>query len=188
MKLRAGDSVVVTTGKDKGKTGQILKVLPLKGRVVVAGINMRKRHMPKRANQAGQIITYEASIHGSNVMIVDPKTKKPSRIGITVDDKGRRQRIAKKSGTVITTSKPKAATTSTKSEEPAKATKAAPSTSTKATADKKKTAAKKEKVVASSKATDKASKKETTEAPASKPFWKRLGGFGSTEIDEDTSE
>jgi large subunit ribosomal protein L24 len=170
MKIRAGDSVVVTTGKDKGKTGQILKVLPLKDRVVVAGINMRKRHMPKRANQAGQIITYEASIHSSNVMIIDPKTKKPSRIGTKIDDKGRRQRIAKKSGTVLTNSKPKAATTEVKNAD----------------------SESKEKKGAAKKTAPKSKEKTTAETSASKPdakpFWKRIGGFGSSETDEDSSE
>ncbi len=183
MKIRAGDSVVVTTGKDKGKTGQILKVLPLKDRVVVAGINMRKRHMPKRANQAGQIITYEASIHSSNVMIIDPKTKKPSRIGTKIDDKGRRQRIAKKSGTVLTNSKPKAATTEVKnadseSKEKKGAAKAKTTTAAKKTTTKKTAPKSKEKTTAETSASK----------PDAKPFWKRIGGFGSSETDEDSSE
>jgi len=182
MKIKAGDSVVVITGKDKGKTGQILKVLPLKDRVVVAGINMRKRHMPKRANQAGQIITYEASIHSSNVQIVDPKTKKPSRIGTKIDDKGRRQRVAKKSGTVLTNSKPKAATTATKTAE--KTEKAPKKEEGKAAAKKTTTKAAKTKKKAAPKTTTEAS----TSKPESKAFWKRIGGFGSSEIDEDSSE
>ena len=174
MKIRAGDSVVVTTGKDKGKTGQILKVLPLKDRVVVAGINMRKRHMPKRANQAGQIITYEASIHSSNVMIIDPKTKKPSRIGTKIDDKGRRQRIAKKSGTVLTNSKPKAATTEVKNaDSESKEKKGAAKATTKKTAPKSK---------------EKTTAETSASKPDAKPFWKRIGGFGSSETDEDSSE
>lgn len=101
MKLRVGDTVAIIAGKDKGKTGAVLRVLPRVNRVVVAGINMRTKHVKKTFQQAGQKLTYEASIHASNVMVLDPKTKKPTRIGTKVDAKGRKVRIAKGSGEEI---------------------------------------------------------------------------------------
>lgn len=104
-KLRAGDTVVVITGKDKGKTGVLLKVFSSAQRVVVADINMRTRHVPKNPNRPGQILKYEASIHGSNVMILDPKTKKRTRVGFRIDENGKAVRIAKKSGEVLVASK-----------------------------------------------------------------------------------
>ena len=101
MKLRTGDTVVVISGKDKGKTGSILRLLPNKNRVVVADINMRTRHIKATPQQAGQKITYEASLDASNVMLVDPKTKKRSRVGFAVE-KGKKTRIAKASGEKVT--------------------------------------------------------------------------------------
>jgi large subunit ribosomal protein L24 len=100
-KIRTGDTVVVITGKDKGKTGVILKVMAEQQRVVVADINMRTRHMPKTQSRAGQIMKYEASIHWSNVMLLDPKTKKRTRVGFKFDEKGNATRIAKRSGEAI---------------------------------------------------------------------------------------
>lgn len=102
MKVRAGDTVVVITGKDKGRTGQVLRVLKNKGRIVVADINMRTRHMRKTPNRAGEIVKYEASIDASNVMVVDPKSKKRSRVGYKIDGKGKKTRIFKRSGDAIT--------------------------------------------------------------------------------------
>lgn len=102
MKIRTGDTVVINTGKDKGKQGTILRVLEEKNRVVVESINMRIRHIKKTAQGPGQRISYEASIHVSNVQILDPKTKKPTRIGYKVDEKtGKKTRFAKASGEVI---------------------------------------------------------------------------------------
>ena len=102
MKIRTGDSVVIITGKDKGRQGRVLRILPNIGRVVVEGANMRKKHIKKTPQQPGQRITYEASIHVSNVMVLDPKTKKPTRIGYTVDGKtGKKVRFAKKSKEII---------------------------------------------------------------------------------------
>ena len=98
MKLRTGDSVVVITGKDRGKTGTILRVLHEQERIVVGGVAMRTKHMKKTAQQPGQIIRFEGSIHVSNVMILDPKTKKRARIGYKIDEKGKKIRISKKSG------------------------------------------------------------------------------------------
>ncbi len=100
-KIRTGDTVVVITGKDKGKTGTVLKVLAEQQRVVISDVNMRTRHMPKTPSRAGQIMKYEASIHWSNVMLLDPKTKKRTRVGFTFDSKGKATRIAKRSGDAL---------------------------------------------------------------------------------------
>lgn len=100
MKLHTGDTVVVISGKDKGKTGRILRVLIEKSRIVVAGINMRTRHMKKTQQSPGRKIRYEASLDVSNVMIVDPKTKKRSRIGLR-EEGGKKERFAKKSGEAL---------------------------------------------------------------------------------------
>ncbi|MFH0769896.1 MAG: 50S ribosomal protein L24 [Candidatus Peregrinibacteria bacterium] len=101
MKLRTGDHVVVISGKDKGKSGTILRVLHETNRVVVSDVNMRKKHIKKQADRAGQIIRYEASLSASNVAFLDPKLKKPTRIGFTFDENGRKQRIAKLSAQTI---------------------------------------------------------------------------------------
>lgn len=105
MKIHTGDLVVIITGKDKGKTGRVLRVLPERDRLVVAGANMRTRHVRKTPQAPGRVVRYEASLHVSNVMIVDPKTKKRSRIGMSVPhyapdgaSRGRKERIAKRSG------------------------------------------------------------------------------------------
>jgi len=112
MKIHTGDIVVINTGKDKGKQGTVTRVLETKNRVVVEGINMRIRHIKKTQQAAGQRISYEASIHASNVQIIDPKTKKPTRIGYKVDEKtGKKTRIAKASGEVIVKAVTKAAKT-----------------------------------------------------------------------------
>lgn len=104
MKVCTGDTIVVITGKDKGKTGKILRVLSERARVVVEGVNMRTRHVRKTPQRPGQIVRYEASIHVSNVMLVDPTSKKRTRIGFVVKD-GKKIRIAKKSGTAIARSR-----------------------------------------------------------------------------------
>ncbi len=102
MKLHTGDLVVVIAGKDKGKTGRILRVLAESSRVVVAGINMRTRHIKKTLQAAGRVVRYEASLHASNVMAIDPKTKKRTRIGYRLKD-GLKERIAKRSGEELAT-------------------------------------------------------------------------------------
>lgn len=101
MKIRAGDTVYVISGKDKGKSGKVLRVLETKNRVIVEGVNMRTRHIKKTTQGPGQRIKYEAGLSASNVMIVDPKTKKPTRIGYKHDAKGKKVRFAKASGEVI---------------------------------------------------------------------------------------
>ena len=97
MKLHTGDLVLIITGKDRGKTGHILRTLREQDRVVVAGINMRTRHIRKTVQAPGRVVRYEASLHVSNVMVLDPKTKKPTRIGYRLKE-GKKERIAKVSG------------------------------------------------------------------------------------------
>lgn len=110
MKIHQGDLVLIISGKDKGKQGIVLRVLASKNHVVVEGINMRTRHIKKTPQAAGQRIQYEASLDASKVMIVDPKTKKATRIGYSIDAKtGSKKRIAKASGEVITKAKASAA-------------------------------------------------------------------------------
>jgi large subunit ribosomal protein L24 len=101
MKIRHGDTVVVIAGKDKGKTGTVERVLKTEGRVIVSGVNMRTRHVKKTAQQAGRKVVYEASIAINKVMIVDPKTQKPSRVGFTINKDGKKMRISKMSGVEI---------------------------------------------------------------------------------------
>ena len=101
MDLRKGDKVIVIAGRDKGKSGIIQKVIPEQNRVVVEGVNIRKKHQkPTQANPEGSIVEVYAPIDASNVMIEDPKTKKPTRIGHK-EVKGKKVRYAKKSGTVL---------------------------------------------------------------------------------------
>ncbi len=102
MKIRKNDTVVITAGKDKGKTGKVRRVLPKENRVFVEGLNMIKRHSRARraARQAG-IIELEAPIHGSNVMLVCNKCTKPTRIGFKVLDDGKKVRICRSCQEVI---------------------------------------------------------------------------------------
>ena len=101
MNLVKGDKVIVIAGRDKGKTGTIQKVIPEKNRVVVEGINLRKKtNKPSQKNPDGGIIEIYAPIDASNVMLIDPKTKQPTRIGHK-EVKGKKVRYAKKSGTVL---------------------------------------------------------------------------------------
>ena len=97
MKIKKGDEVVVISGKYKGVKGQVLEARPTESRVVVAGVNRHKWHLKPTQNQPGHIIDREAPIHVSNVALVDPKTKKPTRVGYKVE-KGKKVRVAKKSG------------------------------------------------------------------------------------------
>lgn len=99
MHVKAGDTVKVIAGKDKGKVGRILKAYPKKQRVLVEGVNLVKKHTkPSQANPQGGIIQQEAPIHVSNVMPLDPKTGEPTRVGYKVMPDGKKVRIAKKSG------------------------------------------------------------------------------------------
>ena len=101
LKMRKGDKVIVTTGRDKGKTGEVLRVLPSDNRAYVNGVNMVKRHTSPSQNNPGGIVEKEASIHISNLAHVDPKTDKPTRVGFKNLKDGRKVRFAKRSGEVI---------------------------------------------------------------------------------------
>ena len=101
MNFKTGDKVVVISGKDKGKEGKIIKTLRSENRVVVEGINMIKKHVKPNGQTAGSIVEMEAPIHASNDMMLDPKSKKRTRIGPTTDKKGNKVRIAKKSGEIL---------------------------------------------------------------------------------------
>jgi large subunit ribosomal protein L24 len=100
-KIRKGDTVVVLTGKDKGKQGAVLKSMPAEDRVLVQGVNMVKRHSRGGAGQAPGIIDKEATIHVSNVALLDPKDGKPTRVTFKVLESGKKVRVAKRSGEVI---------------------------------------------------------------------------------------
>ena len=101
FKIKKGDKVIVITGRDKGKIGEVKRVLRAENRVIVDGVNTVKRHTKPSANQAGGIVEKEASIHLSNVAFVDPKDNKPTRIGYKMLDGDRKVRFAKRSGEVI---------------------------------------------------------------------------------------
>lgn len=102
MKIKKKDRVVVLTGKDKGKTGEVVRVLTAENRVVVSGINLVTKHQrASQTNPQGGIVKLEAPIHVSNVAIADPKTGKATRTGVKVLKDGKKVRVAKKSGEVI---------------------------------------------------------------------------------------
>jgi large subunit ribosomal protein L24 len=101
LKIKKGDHVVVITGKDKGKKGEVLKVIPAENRAVVKGVSMVRRHQRQTAAQEGGIIAKEAAIHISNLAIEDPKDGKPTRVGYKFLKDGRKVRFARRSGEVI---------------------------------------------------------------------------------------
>ena len=102
LKIRRGDRVVVISGNDRGKEGTVMRVEPDKGRVVVQGVNVRKRHLkPSQTNPEGGIVTFEAPIHASNVMLVDPSTGEPTRVRTQVGEDGSRTRVSVRSGKPI---------------------------------------------------------------------------------------
>lgn len=101
MNLKVGDEVVVITGSDKGKKGKIIKTLRNSNKVVVEGVHIVKKHQKPNGQESGGIIEMAAPIHASNVMIVDPKTKKGTRIGHTTDKNGKKVRVTKKSNEKI---------------------------------------------------------------------------------------
>lgn len=101
LKIKKGDRVVVTTGRDKGKTGEVLKVLPQDDRLIVQGVNTVKRRNRPGPRSAGGIESKEATIHISNVAHVDPSSNEPTRVGFKFLDDGRKVRFAKRSGEVI---------------------------------------------------------------------------------------
>jgi large subunit ribosomal protein L24 len=100
LKVKKGDKVVVITGRDKGKSGEILEVLRAENRVVVQGINMAQRHQKQSMQQEGGIVQKELPIHVSNVALIDPKTEKPTRVGYKMDGE-RKVRVARRSGEAL---------------------------------------------------------------------------------------
>jgi large subunit ribosomal protein L24 len=103
LKIRRDDEVVVISGKDRGKTGKVLRVEPQKDRVYVQGLNIVKRHqrpLPNAPQREAGVIEREGPIHISNVMLIDPKTKKPTRVGISREGGGR-NRVTRASGTKL---------------------------------------------------------------------------------------
>ncbi len=100
-KIKKGDTVVVLTGKDKGRSGQVIEMVTKSDRVLVQGINMVKRHTKQSQTSEGGIVAKEASIHISNLALADPKDGKATRVGIKTNDDGKRVRFAKRSGDLI---------------------------------------------------------------------------------------
>jgi large subunit ribosomal protein L24 len=101
LRIKKGDKVIVLTGRDKGKKGEVLKVLPSENRAVVQGVNIVKRHLKPTPADPGGIKSHESAIHVSNLAIADPKSGKATRVGIKTLENGRRVRFAKQSGEVI---------------------------------------------------------------------------------------
>ncbi|MCD8486968.1 50S ribosomal protein L24 [Kamptonema cortianum] len=102
MHVKKGDTVQVIAGKDKGKVGEVLETLPKDSKVIVKGVNIRTKHVkPRQEGESGQIQTFEAPIHSSNVMLYSNKQKVASRICYTFNDDGRKVRMLKKTGEII---------------------------------------------------------------------------------------
>ena len=100
-KIRKGDKVVVLTGRDKGRAGEVFELHPSEGRALVRGVNMVKRHQKQTATQEGGIISKEGPIHLSNLALADPKDGKPTRVGFKILSGGKKVRVAKRSGVEI---------------------------------------------------------------------------------------
>ena len=100
-KIKKGDKVVVLTGRDSGRTGEVVQVMPKENRALVRGVNLVKRHQRQTMNQEGGIIQKEAPIHLSNLALADPKDGKATRVGFKILDDGRKVRFAKRSGDLI---------------------------------------------------------------------------------------
>ena len=101
LKIKKGDHVIVVTGRDKGKHGEVVEMRPKEGRVIVRGVNVVRRHQRQTAGQEGSIISKEASVHLSNLALEDPKDGKPTRVGFKLLADGRKARVAKRSGEMI---------------------------------------------------------------------------------------
>ena len=101
LKIKKGDNVVVVSGRDKGRTGEVLRVFPAEGRVLVQGVNIAKRHTKPRMGEPGGIVEKELPLHISNVAHIDPASGRPSRVGFKFLDDGRKVRFARRSGEVI---------------------------------------------------------------------------------------
>jgi large subunit ribosomal protein L24 len=100
-KIRKGDKVIMLTGRDKGRSGEVVEVRPTQGRALVRGVNLVKRHQKQTGAQEGGIISKEAPVHLSNLALADPKDGKPTRVGFKVLPDGRKVRVAKRSGVEI---------------------------------------------------------------------------------------
>ena len=100
MRIKKGDTVVVLAGKDKGKQGTVLKAMPKEDKVIVEGVNVQTKHQKQTQKEAAEIKHQEGPIHVSNVMLIDSKTKAPTRVGYKMES-GKKVRVAKKSGNVI---------------------------------------------------------------------------------------
>jgi large subunit ribosomal protein L24 len=101
LKIKKGDHVIVLTGRDKGKHGEVVEVRPKENRAVVRGVNVVRRHQRQTANQEGGIISKEAAINVSNLALEDPKDGKPTRVGFKLMPDGKKVRFAKRSGEII---------------------------------------------------------------------------------------
>jgi large subunit ribosomal protein L24 len=101
LKIKKGDKVVVIAGKDKGKQGEVLSVIPAENRAVVSGVNIAKRHTKQTATQEGGIVSKSMPIHISNIALTDPKDGKPTRVGYKTLADGKKVRVAKRSGETI---------------------------------------------------------------------------------------
>jgi large subunit ribosomal protein L24 len=101
LKIKKGDNVVVISGRDKGKSGEVLRVFPAESRLVVQGIHIARRHTRQRMGDPGGIVEKELTIHISNVAHVDPSSGKPTRVGYKTLNDGRKVRIARRSGEVL---------------------------------------------------------------------------------------
>jgi large subunit ribosomal protein L24 len=101
MKIKKGDNVVVITGRDKGRSGEVLRVLPSERRLIVQGIHVARRHTKARLGDPGGIVDKELTIHVSNVAHIDPQSGKPTRVGYKTLDDGRKVRFARRSGEVL---------------------------------------------------------------------------------------
>lgn len=101
QKIKKGDKVVVLAGRDKGRSGEVIQMMPKEDRALVRGVNLVRRHQKQTAQTEGGIITKEAPIHISNLALADPKDGKPTRVGISVGKDGKKVRVAKRSGELI---------------------------------------------------------------------------------------
>jgi len=101
LKIKKGDTVVVLTGRDKGKTGSVLRALPRDNKVIVQGINVAKRHQRQTPTSQGGIVEKELPIHVSNVAAIDPKDNKPTRVGFKVNKDGSSSRVSRRSGETL---------------------------------------------------------------------------------------
>jgi large subunit ribosomal protein L24 len=101
LKIKKGDNVVVISGRDKGKRGDVLRVFPDENRVIVQGIHVARRHTKQRLGEPGGIVDKELTIHVSNVAQIDPQSGKPTRVGYRMLGDGRKVRVARRSGEVI---------------------------------------------------------------------------------------